>query len=49
VTTPEPFYAVGRFYEEFDQVTDEEVVDLLRPQREQHVGQYPSRRARTCG
>ena len=27
---PEPFYAVGVFYEHFGQVTDEEVVDLLR-------------------
>jgi predicted phosphoribosyltransferase len=30
VASPEPFYAVGRFYEEFDQTTDEEVRDLLR-------------------
>jgi predicted phosphoribosyltransferase len=29
VASPEPFYAVGRFYEEFDQTTDEEVRDLL--------------------
>jgi putative phosphoribosyl transferase len=27
--TPEPFWAVGRFYEVFDQTTDEEVVELL--------------------
>ena len=27
--TPEPFYAVGEFYRDFRQVTDEEVVDLL--------------------
>ena len=26
---PEPFLAVGRFYEDFDQTTDDEVVDLL--------------------
>lgn len=34
--TPEPFHAVGRWYEEFDQVTDDEVRDLLaraRPAR----------------
>jgi predicted phosphoribosyltransferase len=30
VATPEPFYSVGRFYEEFDQTTDEEVRELLR-------------------
>lgn len=27
--TPEPFWAVGRFYERFDQTQDAEVVDLL--------------------
>jgi predicted phosphoribosyltransferase len=30
VATPEPFHSVGRFYEEFDQTTDEEVRTLLR-------------------
>ena len=29
VAAPEPFLAVGRFYENFDQTTDEEVVALL--------------------
>jgi predicted phosphoribosyltransferase len=28
--TPESFYSVGRFYEEFDQTTDAEVRELLR-------------------
>src|SRR2546423_2177890 len=28
--TPEPFYAVGQWYDRFDQVSDEEVVRLLR-------------------
>jgi predicted phosphoribosyltransferase len=28
--TPEPFYAVGLWYEDFSQTTDEEVQDLLR-------------------
>src|SRR5438128_276245 len=33
--TPEPFYAVGVWYENFSQTTDEEVRDLLeRAQRE---------------
>ncbi len=30
VATPEPFLAVGRFYESFDQTTDAEVLTLLR-------------------
>lgn len=30
VATPEPFLAVGRFYEVFDQTSDEEVLTLLR-------------------
>jgi putative phosphoribosyl transferase len=29
LSTPEPFYAVGQFYETFTQTTDEEVVQLL--------------------
>jgi len=28
--TPEPFFAVGAWYEEFEQTTDEEVIELLR-------------------
>jgi putative phosphoribosyl transferase len=31
--TPEPFFAVGQFYAEFAQVTDEEVVDKLKELR----------------
>jgi predicted phosphoribosyltransferase len=33
VSTPEPFLAVGRFYENFDQIADEEVVELLAQAR----------------
>jgi len=29
VVTPEPFYAVGLWYEDFSQTTDEEVRTLL--------------------
>jgi len=29
LATPEPFYAVGQFYRDFSQTSDEEVVDLL--------------------
>ena len=28
-TTPEPFYAVGQWYQEFSQTSDEEVCELL--------------------
>ena len=30
VSSPQPFLAVGRFYESFDQTSDEEVLELLR-------------------
>lgn len=30
VYTPESFYAIGQFYEDFSQVADEEVADLIR-------------------
>ena len=30
VATPEPFYAVGQFYDDFAQTTDDEVVECLR-------------------
>ncbi len=33
--TPEPFYAIGAFYEDFSQVSDEEVTTLLRLNNEQ--------------
>jgi len=32
--TPEPFYAIGQFYEDFSQTSDEEVTELLRRSRE---------------
>jgi len=31
---PEPFHAVGAFYENFDQTTDGEVIDLLTEARQ---------------
>jgi predicted phosphoribosyltransferase len=38
--TPEPFYAVGLWYEDFSQTTDEEVRDLLaRSERASHAAQ----------
>jgi putative phosphoribosyl transferase len=30
LTTPEPFYAVGLWYEDFSETSDEEVRDLLQ-------------------
>ena len=37
--TPSPFHAVGLWYEDFSQTTDDEVRDLLeRAQRRQHAG-----------
>jgi len=39
--TPEPFYAVGLWYQDFSQTTDEEVRALLaRATRRQHAGQH---------
>ena len=34
LSTPSPFFAVGQFYEEFDQTTDEEVISLLKDHQE---------------
>lgn len=34
LATPEPFLAVGRFYRDFSQVTDEEVKECLPPRQE---------------
>ena len=34
VANPEPFYAVGRFYDDFSQVADAEVIELLARNRE---------------
>jgi predicted phosphoribosyltransferase len=35
--TPEPFYGVGRWYEDFTQTSDEEVRELLARASEQHA------------
>ena len=34
--TPEPFYAIGQFYEDFDQTNDEEVKESLSQSRMLH-------------
>jgi putative phosphoribosyl transferase len=36
--TPEPFYAVGQWYQEFPQTSDEEVVQILDEAREMNDG-----------
>lgn len=38
VREPEPFYAIGQFYDDFSQTTDEEVVACLLTRREGRVG-----------
>src|SRR5438445_3876086 len=38
--TPEPFYAVGLWYDDFSQTTDEEVHDLLERAAEGHAPAY---------
>ena len=35
--TPDPFFSVGSWYHEFEQTTDEEVIDLLRRARDRAV------------
>jgi putative phosphoribosyl transferase len=35
--TPESFYAIGEFYDDFSQTMDEEVIDLLKRNRQKHV------------
>ena len=37
---PEPFYAVGLWYDDFSQTTDEEVHDLLERAAEEHAPAY---------
>ncbi len=41
LATPEFFHAVGQFYRDFTQVSDEEVVALLRPDRAPGAGAAP--------
>lgn len=38
LATPEPFYAVGLYYSDFSQTSDEEVVGLLREARKRWAG-----------
>jgi putative phosphoribosyl transferase len=36
--TPDPFYAIGQFYKDFEQTTDEEVIELLKRCRQELQG-----------
>ncbi|MGZ3159957.1 MAG: hypothetical protein ACXU7H_12795, partial [Burkholderiaceae bacterium] len=37
LSTPDPFYAVGLWYENFDQTTDAEVIRLLQESEREHA------------
>jgi putative phosphoribosyl transferase len=47
--TPDLFYAVGAWYEDFSQVTDEEVRELVRVAAEQHLRRPAPEEARLRG
>jgi len=38
--TPEPFWAVGDWYQDFEQTSDEEVQQLLQQAAQEHVGAH---------
>ncbi|MDI6637570.1 MAG: phosphoribosyltransferase [Bacillota bacterium] len=42
LSRPVPFFAVGQFYEDFSQVSDEEVQDILTQVRSRRDSPYPS-------
>lgn len=48
LSTPEPFGAVGCFYEEFEQVTDDEVVRTLHQATEAFRGEPTARKTRSA-
>ena len=48
LSTPEPFAAVGCFYEEFEQVTDDEVIRTLHQANEAFQGEPNARRTRSA-
>jgi len=35
LSTPKPFYAIGQFYRDFAQTNDEEVINLLKLNRQE--------------
>jgi len=47
---PEPFYGVGRFYDDFTQISDEEVIELLdRASRQRHTPRHQDAQTVTSG
>jgi predicted phosphoribosyltransferase len=46
--TPRQFHAVGRWYEDFSQTSDEEVCDLLEQSSRERTVTRPERNARAC-
>jgi len=47
---PEPFHGVGLFYDDFTQVSDEEVIELLdKASRQRHAPRYQDEQAITLG
>ena len=46
LATPEPFYAVGLYYTDFAQTTDEEVIDLLAQARRLQAAKEANREPR---
>jgi len=47
LSVPEPYIAVGRWYEHFPQIDDREVVELLAAHRRQRERQLPEQRRET--
>jgi putative phosphoribosyl transferase len=41
LSTPDPFYAVGLWYDDFDQTSDDEVIFLLDAAAREHAGASP--------
>jgi predicted phosphoribosyltransferase len=45
LTRPQEFFAVGEWYEDFRQVSDDEVLQLLERSAEQQLGRYAQSKA----
>jgi len=47
--TPDPFYAVGLWYEDFSPTTDQEIHELLKPSRHEDAGASRAEQAGSAG
>jgi len=47
--TPDPFYAVGLWYEDFSPTTDQEIHDLLRRSRQENPDASRAEQAGSAG